>query len=106
MRLSAFLFGSAFANWASERLRSPKIGVLTDRDTLKFGQLGRKIIIMKVVHLLTVLAIAICATVPRTVHAQPLTVTTLAGQFGHSGGRNGVGTNAQFSDPQFPSNLA
>src|SRR5208283_2804731 len=51
---------------------------------------------MKKITSLTFLVFTFCAVFLDTASAQPLTVTTLAGQFGVSGYTNAVGTNAAF----------
>jgi hypothetical protein len=54
---------------------------------------------MKIISSLTFLAFTFCAAVLDTAWAQPLTVTTIAGQFQNSTSQNGVGTNALFLSP-------
>jgi hypothetical protein len=55
---------------------------------------------MKIIPSLTVLALTFCAVFMDTAGAQPLTITTIAGQFNNEGYiNNSVGTNALFHGP-------
>jgi hypothetical protein len=58
---------------------------------------------MKIIPLLTLLTLGFCAVILDTAGAQPLTVTTIAGQFGvqdfFGAGAVGVGTEALFDYP-------
>src|ERR1039457_5937502 len=51
---------------------------------------------MKTIPTLTFLALTFCAVFLDTARAQPLTVTTIAGQYGNTTSRDGIGTNALF----------
>jgi hypothetical protein len=51
---------------------------------------------MKIITSLTFLALTFCAVFLDTAWAQPLTVTTIAGQYGNTTSRDGIGTNALF----------
>lgn len=48
--------------------------------------------------LMALLAVFFCAVLPDTSFAQPLTVTTIAGQFEYSTYKDGLGTNALFGE--------
>jgi hypothetical protein len=52
---------------------------------------------MKTITALTFLAFTFCTAFLDTVGAQPLTITTIAGQYGNGNFKNGIGTNATFS---------
>jgi hypothetical protein len=54
---------------------------------------------MRIIPSLKILAITFCAAFLNTAGAQPLTITTIAGQFKQSTLKNGVGTNALFYAP-------
>jgi len=51
---------------------------------------------MKTITSLTFLAFTFCTAFLDTARAQPLTVTTIAGQYGNTISQNGIGTNALF----------
>lgn len=54
---------------------------------------------MRIIPSLKILAVTFCAAFLNTAGAQPLTITTIAGQFKQSTLKNGVGTNALFYAP-------
>ena len=54
---------------------------------------------MKTITSLTFLAFTFCTAFLDTARAQPLTITTIAGQYGNVNFLNGVGTNALFINP-------
>jgi hypothetical protein len=51
---------------------------------------------VKIIPFVALLAFSFCAALPDTSLAQPLTITTIAGQYGNQYFQDGVGTNATF----------
>ena len=55
---------------------------------------------MKIIPTLTFLALTFCTAFLDTAGAQPLTITTIAGQYRYTSSNDGVGTNAHFYSPE------